>query len=452
MRQRPLSLFFLRIAPPGLAAAGVLLGTAPRLAGADAPATPPVRPRPEQAAWQELGLAARVPFGLGPFLGTEMGRGHEDPALFLPAEFDARQWVRALRAGGARLVILTAKQRDGFCLWPSRWTEQSVKHSPWRHGRGDVIREVALACREAGLRFGLEYALCDHHEPAASNPAAYDQFLQRQLAELLTDYGPLTELWLDADCPLHGRKVTGRIDWRGLLRVARHLQPQCLLAGAGPDIRSLPLTAVLRRDEEGSVWPLDPRAPWADEFAGRTALWRPLERRAGLRPSLYYRARENNRQRAVRQLLEWYQRTVGRNASLLLSVPVDARGLIPEPDVRRLAEFGAELRRRFGAPLAETSGAGRVVELKLDPARPAGAALAAEDLRGGERVRRFLLEGHAEGRWQVLLEGRRLGSRQLVSFRPRPLDAVRVRVLEHAGAAPPRLRRLAVFPPPDATP
>ncbi len=145
-----------------------------------------VTPSPWQIAWQQLGLTARVSFGINTYTGREVGDGREDPQLFAPTDFDAWQWTRSLKASGVRLLILTAKHQDGFCLWPSRQTEHSVAATPWMEGRGDVVREVAHACRGTGLQFGIHFATCDLHEPSSANVTAYNRFLRAQLRELLT--------------------------------------------------------------------------------------------------------------------------------------------------------------------------------------------------------------------------------------------------------------------------
>ena len=188
--RRPIGRLSVILALTGAAVVSVVAHAAEPAVPAPSP-----RPSPAQLAWQDLGFAVRVPYGLGPFLDREVGDGHDDPALFAPAEVRPDQWVRTAQSAGARLLVFTAKQRDGFCLWPSRFTEHSVRNAPWQQGRGDLVRDLALACRAAGVRFGLEYALFDHHAPAAANPAADNQCLQRQLRQLPTEFGPLPGPW-----------------------------------------------------------------------------------------------------------------------------------------------------------------------------------------------------------------------------------------------------------------
>lgn len=408
----------------------------------------PVLPSPAQAAWQDLEFGVLVRFGMDTFPGREAGGDPGSPGRFDPAELDPAQWARTATAAGARLLMVTVKERDGFCLWPSRFTEYSVRAASWREGQGDVLREVSAACSRAGLRLGLWFPLEDRHEPTAANPAAYTQFLQGQLAEVLTDYGEVTELWLDAgEAPGISPGVAG-VDLMALLRLARHLQPRMVVTGAGPDARSLTAEATVLRDQEPSVQPVGPEAWWAQVAPGRERFWRPVERLVNLRPSPFYRAREDSRLLSVTQLTEAGLRSVGHNAFLLLNVPAAPTGLIAEWDVRRLVEFGAVIRPWSGDGLPQTSGEGAEVVLALNPPREVGEIVAGEDIRRGERVKRFLLETREPGGtgWRVVHEGRVLGRKQIVRFNPRRLEAVRLRVLESEGT--PVIRQLAAVPAP----
>ncbi|MCR4396022.1 MAG: alpha-L-fucosidase [Candidatus Saccharicenans sp.] len=158
-----------------------------------------VVPTRRQLKWQARELAAFIHFGLNTFGDQEHGDGTENPSLFQPTSFNPRQWARVLKEAGFRMIILTAKHHDGFCLWPTRTTDYSVKKSPWRQGRGDVVKEVAMACREEGLDLGLYLSPWDRHEKTYGTPP-YNEFFRRRLKELLTDYGPVAEVWFDGYC------------------------------------------------------------------------------------------------------------------------------------------------------------------------------------------------------------------------------------------------------------
>ncbi len=193
-----------------------------------------VTPTPQQVAWQELEFTCFAHFGVNTFTDREWGDGKEDPKIFNPTAFDAQQWAAACKAAGMKLLILTCKHHDGFCLWPSKYTEHSVKNSPWRDGKGDVVKEVSDACREAGLKFGVYLSPWDRHEKTYGSDA-YNDYYKNQLRELLTNYGEITEVWWDGACgegPNGKRQV---YDWDGYIKVVRELQPKArdLRHGAG---------------------------------------------------------------------------------------------------------------------------------------------------------------------------------------------------------------------------
>ncbi len=156
-----------------------------------------VTPSARQLAWQQLEFIAFAHFGMNTFMDQEWGKGTESPFVFSLADFDARQWVKVIKDAGMKLLIITAKHHDGFCLWPSKYTEHSVKHSPWKEGTGDVVGEVAKACREAGLKFGIYLSPWDRHEPTYGDSPVYNEYFRNQLRELLTNYGEISEVWFD---------------------------------------------------------------------------------------------------------------------------------------------------------------------------------------------------------------------------------------------------------------
>jgi len=213
-----------------------------------------VKPSPQQAAWQELEFTCFAHFGINTFTDREWGDGQEHPRLFNPTQFDARQWARTCREAGMKLRILPAQHPDGFCLWPSQYTEHSVKSSPWRNGRGDVVKEVADACREHGIKFGVYLSPWDRHEKTYGSDA-YNDYYKKQLRELLTNYGEITEVWWDGAC---GEGPNGRrqeYDWDGYIRVVRELQPNAVIFGMGPDVRWVGNEDGLARESEWSVLP-----------------------------------------------------------------------------------------------------------------------------------------------------------------------------------------------------
>ena len=397
----------------------------------------PVKPTAAQAEWQDMELIAFAHFGMNTFTDREWGEGNEDLKLFNPSEFDARQWIRALKAAGMRMLILTAKHHDGFCLWPSKYTEHSVKNSPWRDGRGDVVREVAEACHRGGIKFGIYLSPWDRHDRTYGS-AAYNEFFTNQLRELLTGYGPIAEVWFDG---ANGEGPNGKkqeYDWASYYSLIRRLQPEALIAICGPDIRWVGNESGLAREDESSVQPADGGA------AGASALrWYPAECDVSIRPGWFYHASEDTQVKSLDQLMEIYYKSVGRNAVLLLNVPPDRRGLIHENDAKRLAEFGAEIRRRFGGSIGETQGRGQVVELPLGAPRVIDHVVAMEDIRQGERVGEYVIEGSVGDTWKELCRGNVMGHKRIHRFDPVEVSKVRLRCLHPV--AEPVIRKLAAY-------
>jgi alpha-L-fucosidase len=313
------------------------LAVAAALSLAARAAPPTARPTRQQLAWQRMEMTMFCHFGVNTFTDREWGDGKEDPAIFNPSALDCRQWARAARDAGFRLMILTAKHHDGFCLWPSKHTEHSVTHSPWRGGKGDVVREFADACRAEGLALGLYLSPWDRHEATYGTDAYNDHFC-RQLEELLTGYGPVAEVWFDGACgegPNGKRQVYDFPRWYALIR---KLQPDALIAICGPDIRWVGNESGVAREGESSVRENGTR-------------WHPAECDVSIRPGWFHHAAEDARVKPLSHLMDIYFKSVGRNSGLLLNVPPDRRGLFADPDVTRLAEFGAATRALYATNL-----------------------------------------------------------------------------------------------------
>ncbi|OGD10521.1 MAG: hypothetical protein A2Y86_08705, partial [Candidatus Aminicenantes bacterium RBG_13_62_12] len=232
-------------------------------------------PSPNQLAWQEMEFIAFAHFGMNTFTDREWGEGTESPSLFNPTDFDARQWARVLKEAGLKMLIVTAKHHDGFCLWPSQGTEHSVKSSPWRQGKGDVVREVAEACREAGLKFGIYLSPWDRHEPTYGDSPAYNEHFRSQLRELLTNYGEVGEVWFDGACGEGPNGKRQEYDWPSYYRVVRECQPKAVIFGMGPDLRWVGTETGYGRETEWSVVPMEIREPMIKPAPSLDALFIP---------------------------------------------------------------------------------------------------------------------------------------------------------------------------------
>jgi alpha-L-fucosidase len=403
-------------------------------------------PSSAQMAWQQREMEMFIHFGINTFANAEWTDGRISAARFQPSALDARQWVSAAEAFGAKGVVLTCKHHDGFCLWPTATTDYSVASSPWRAGRGNVVAETATACREAGLAFGVYLSPADLHEPTHGRDGpAYTGFVLRQLRELLTGYGPISEVWFDGADPTNGRR---NLDFHAAYRLIRALQPGAVIVSKGPDVRWVGNENGTARESEWSVIPL-PCSPeacdWPDmtgvDLGGRTrwaaaseAVWYPAVANVALRPNWFWNAGDNGRAKPVAELLRIHELSWGRNAGLLLNVSPDTRGLVPEDDFQRLTRFGEALRRRYGTNFAdgarwtvEKKPTGWMGRLELDDEVTCNALAVREDVRFGQFVERWFVKVRDPRTTNALewASGTTIGHRRLVRG-----QTIRVRELE----------------------
>ncbi len=436
-------------------------GSSPvRSSGARQPSRPV--PSPSQLLWQRDELALFVHFGVNTFTDREWGDGKEDPRLFNPARLDARQWARAARQAGFRAMVLTAKHHDGFCLWPTRTTTHSVAASPWRGGRGDVVREFVDACAAEELRVGLYCSPWDRNHPAYGDSPRYDDVFTAQLTELLTNYGQVHEVWFDG---ANGEGPGGRrqvYDWARYWGLVRRLQPAAVIfSDAGPDVRWIGNERGVAGETNWST--MDPAAvpyPGADgahivralqQGDPRGSVWRPGETDVSIRPGWFYHPAEDARVKSVDDLVEIYFTSVGRNSKLLLNVPPTRDGLLHEVDVARLAGMRERLAMLFRDDLARdvtpawrsTGARTAVAELALPGETELRIADLREQIEHGQRVARYVLEGDDGTRWRVLSRGTTIGYRKLDRLAPVPVRRLRLTVEDAVDV--PRLVRIGVY-------
>jgi len=428
------------------AAAALALGRTRLLAWQ--PARRPV-PSPAQLAWQRDELALFLHFGVNTFTDREWGDGKESPSIFDPSALDARQWARAARAGGFRMMILTAKHHDGFCLWPTATTTHSVAASPFRGGRGDVIRELVDACRAEQLKVGLYCSPWDRNSPAYGDSPRYNDLFCDQITELLTRYGRVDEVWFDG---ANGEGPNGKrqvYDWPRFWTLVKRLQPQTVIfSDAGPDVRWIGNERGVAGETSWST--MDPAAvlyPGADGPGIIAALqngdpngsvWRPGETDVSIRPGWFYHPAEDEKVKTVDQLVDLYFTSVGRNSKLLLNVPPTRAGLLHETDVARLAGMRATLTDVFETdvtagqrPRLETRGGDVVFEMRLSQPATISIADLREDITAGQVVSGYKLEGAIDASargWQQLSTGTTIGYRKLDRFAPMRAYGLRLTV------------------------
>ncbi len=437
-----------------------------------------ITPTPQQLRWQRLELTGFIHFGINTFTGREWGNGKEDPKLFNPTALNAKQWVKACKDAGIKQVILTAKHHDGFCLWPTKTTEHSVKNSPWKDGKGDVVKEVADACKELGVGFGVYLSPWDMNN-ASYGTEAYNDFFIDQLTELLTQYGKVDEVWFDG---ANGEGPNGKkqvYDFERWYAHIRKLQPQAVIAVSGPDVRWVGTESGHGREEEWSVVPVGKKnkfnegsqtkvdSPPAGDMMGsvlgsRSQLrdgdalkWYPAETDVSIRPGWFYHESEDKKVKTPKYLKEIYFHSVGRNGVLLLNIPPDKRGLITDFDVAALKNWRKKLDEIFQVNLLKGAkgvgttkkvkklldgndashrlfsmkGNDNAVEMDLKGAKTFNVLLLQENIRVGQRVEKFVLEYWENGQWKKATEGTTIGFKRLLEFPAVTTSKVRLRIL-----------------------
>lgn len=341
-------------------------------------------PSERQISFQQLEFYAFVHFTVNTFTDLEWGDGTESPAVFNPEKLDAEQWVRAVRSAGMSGLILTCKHHDGFCLWQTVHTKHSVASSPYKGGRGDVVKEVSEACAKYGIRFGVYLSPWDRNCKLYGHGKAYDDYFVAQLTELLTNYGEIFSVWFDGACGEGDNGKKQYYDWDRYYAVIRELQPNACINVCGPDIRWCGNEAGHTRKAEWSVVPARTRDTekiaeasqhedneefrrreihaWDGDLGSREVLkgetelvWYPAETNTSIRPGWFYHKHEDDKVRELSELINVYNCSVGGNSTFLLNIPPTPEGLFHQNDVKRLEEIGEYLRRNFSEDLLESA-------------------------------------------------------------------------------------------------
>lgn len=442
-------------------------------------------PHERQIRFKQLEFYSFIHFAVNTFTDREWGGGRESPEIFDPKKLDAEQWVRAVKSAGMRGLILTCKHHDGFCLWQTKLTEHSVAASPWKNGKGDVVREVSDACRKYGLKFGVYLSPWDMNCPLYGRGKVYDDFFVEQLTELLTNYGEVFSVWFDGAC---GEGPNGKkqyYDWDRYYSVIRQLQPNACISVCGPDIRWCGNEAGYTRPAEWSVVPKRARDSEIiaensqhsdnEEFRQRRVdardsdlgsrkilenerelIWYPAEVNTSIRPGWFWHESENDKVRSLETLVNIYNNSVGGNATFLLNIPPTKYGLLHENDVKRLAELGEYLKKAFAKNLLEkarlsangsgieevradsydgyfTAGKGRnTAEITAAWSSPVsiGNIVLKENIRMGQRVESFTVETGNNGVFTEVHSGTVIGYKRIVPLKNITADSVRIRITD----------------------
>lgn len=316
------------------------------------------KPTKQQLAWQQLENTAFIHFTVNTYTGKEWGDGSESPAIFNPVNFDARKMIRALKETGFKMAIITAKHHDGFCLWPSAFTEHSVKNSPWKNGKGDVVKEIEQACREFGIKFGFYLSPWDRNHKSYGTPA-YNDYYKKQLTELLSNYGDIAEVWFDgAKDPA---AVNMEYDFTGYWNLVKKMQPDAIMfSDVGPGVRWVGNEKGVAGETNWSTINVGPEnapgkmpAAYLNTGDKDGKLWLPAETDVSIRPGWFYHPEEDDKVRTAKDLVDLYYTSVGRNSLLLLNIPPNKAGIFAEQDIKNLYEYRSILDETFEKNLAQ---------------------------------------------------------------------------------------------------
>ncbi len=446
-------------------------------------------PSERQIAWHEMEYYAFVHFGMNTFTDKEWGYGDESPEIFNPAEFDAEKIVSVFKEAGMKGMILTAKHHDGFCLWQTRYAEHSIKQSKWKNGTGDIVREFADACKKYHLKFGVYLSPWDRNNKEYGTPE-YITTYRNQLRELLTNYGDIFEVWHDGanggDGFYGGARESRTIDrktyydWKTTWSLVRELQPNAVIfSDVGPDIRWVGNEQGFAGETNWAMY--SPIGEQGDEPApGYTRYkegitghrdgtsWLPAECDVSIRSGWFYHAHEDTLVKSPEELFQLYLQSVGRNASLLLNVPPDRRGLIHENDSKSLIAFKQLRDSTFHDNLAieamvtasnvrgnevqysasnlidenketywatDDSITTATVELTLNDTMSFNCLMLQEYIALGQRVESFIVEQWKDNEWVRITEGTTIGYKRLLVFSNITTEKVRL-TIRQAKACP----------------
>ena len=438
----------------------------------------PILPIPEakQVEWQKMETYAFVHFGLNTFNDREWGYGDSDPKTFNPAKLDCEQWVKTFVAAGMKGVILTAKHHDGFCLWPTGLTEYCIRNTPYKDGKGDIVRELSEACKKYGIKFAVYLSPWDRNQAIYGTPEYVDYFY-KQLHELLTNYGAVFEIWFDGanggDGWYGGAKDSRTIDRKTYYQYDRayemidKYQPQAVVfSDGGPGCRwvgnengfaGATNWSFLRA---GEVYPGYPKYRELQYGHADGNQWVAAECDVSIRPGWFYHPEEDNRVKTVEQLTDLYYRSVGHNATLLLNFPVDRNGLIHPVDSANAVDFHKNIQKQLAHNLlsgvvAEVSDerggkytakamtdndydtywatndgvVSATVEFDLPQQEKVNRMMLQEYIPLGQRVKSFVVEYNKDGQWlpvKLNEETTTVGYKRLLRFETVTTDKLRV--------------------------
>lgn len=434
-------------------------------------------PNENQMRWQEMECYAFVHFSVNTYTDKSWGSGDESPEIFNPQKLDCRQWARVCKNAGMKGIIITAKHHSGFCLWPSKYTEYSVKNCPWKNGKGDIVGELAQACKEFGLKLGIYLSPWDRNSAVYGKPE-YITYFRNQLKELLTKYGDIFEIWFDGANGGTGyyggarenRKIDKTIyyDWKNTYKLIRELQPNIVIwndGGDRGDLRWVGTEAGYVGETNWSLLNATGDVTWDMLHHGleNGNAWVPAEVNTSIRPEWFYHPSENTKVKTLPQLLDTYYNSVGRNAALLLNFPIDKDGLIYSADEKAGFEFAKTVKEIFKVNLAEnkktfatnvrgksqryspdkavdnnknsywcTDDSVKAASITIDLGKPLefNRFLVQEYIRLGQRVKSFSIEALVGGKWEKIACATTIGYKRILSFPMVRSSKIRLNIID----------------------
>jgi alpha-L-fucosidase len=448
-----------------------------------------VVPSHRQLLNQSLEFYSFVHFTVNTFTGREWGEGTEEPQIFNPIKMDANQWVKAVKSAGMKGLILTCKHHDGFCLWPSKYTDHTIAKSPYKDGNGDIVREVVEACKKEGIQFGVYLSPWDRNNQLYGQGKPYDDYFINQLTELLTGYGDVFSVWFDGAC---GEGPNGKkqyYDWDRYYSVIRSLQPNACINVCGPDVRWCGNEAGDTRESEWSVVPertkdtekIASKSQSQDDedfrqreiFAGDRDLgsrevlanedkliWYPAEVNTSIRPGWFYHEEEDDKVKSVEELIKVYNNSVGGNATFLLNIPPTKEGLFHQEDVKRLQEIGDYLRTSYETNLmdkavlhvdsiqgghdidsvrtddyqtyfkTEDGTTECTIDINWDKEVTVKHIVLKENILLSQRIEAFIVEAEQDGEFVPVYKGTIVGYKKIIALEIKPTSKIRIRILD----------------------
>jgi alpha-L-fucosidase len=429
-------------------------------------------PTKAQLNWQDSELVMFLHFGINTFTDKEWGDGTEDPKIFNPSNLSADQWIKVAKQNGFKYVILTAKHHDGFCLWPSKFTSHSVINSPYKNGKGDIVKEFANACRNNGVKFCIYLSPWDRHEKTYGTDE-YNNYFTNQLTELLTNYGDVAEVWFDGANGEGPNGKTQQYNWDLYYSTVRRLQPNALIAVSGPDIRWIGNENGLANETE---WCLQPKTFSLQDSSKNGKVWYPSECDVSIRPGWFYHSSQDQKIKSVDQLTGIYLKSVGMNSNLLLNVPPNKEGLISDYDIRRLKEWRQNLNNLFARDIfkgehiecssvlnnskkfsaknclddnrktfwtADKNITSAEINITLKQKENINIIRLEEAIEYGQRIKSFEIYSDNNGSMEKIFEGTTIGRSRIITFNK--VNTGKIKILIKDSFASPTLRTIKGF-------